>query len=232
MPGMCDRSSASSVDLSRRDFRAMMYYDYCQGKSFQECFKSLKHCFGDQSPSKATVFRWFRQFMSGVRTLEDDDRCGQMATTVIPENVSRVESLRKKDPKMTYAEIQDIMKISSGSLTRILHDCLGVRKRCARWVLHKLCEEQKRGRVDWCTHMLRKFDGGRSLRVWDIATGDKAWVYQYDREAKQQSAVWVFKDENPPVKFFLKKQKKNRSASKQTISCLFAKFGPRCHHTD
>ena len=47
---------------------------------------------------------------------------------------------------MTYAEIQDIMKISSGSLTRILHDCLGVRKRCARWVPHNLSEEQKRGR--------------------------------------------------------------------------------------
>ena len=56
-------SSASSVDLSRRDFRTMMYYDYYQGKSFQECFQSLKHCFGDQSPSKATVFRWFRQFV-------------------------------------------------------------------------------------------------------------------------------------------------------------------------
>ena len=39
-----------------------------------------------------------------------------MATTVIHENVSRVECLIKKDPKMTYAEIQDIMKISSGIL--------------------------------------------------------------------------------------------------------------------
>ena len=68
-----------------------------------QCFQSLKHCFGDQSTSKATVFRWFRQFMSGARTLEDDDRCGRMATTVTPENVSRVESLIKKDPKMTYA---------------------------------------------------------------------------------------------------------------------------------
>ena len=44
--------------------------------------------------------------------LKDDDRCGRMATTVTPEN-SRVESLIKKDPTMTYAEIQDIMKISS-----------------------------------------------------------------------------------------------------------------------
>ena len=81
---------------------------------------------------------------------------------------------------MTYAEIQDIMKILSRSLTRILHDCLGVRKRCARWVPHNLSEEQKRGSVNWCTHMLRKFDGGRSPHAWDIVTGDEAWLYQYD----------------------------------------------------
>ena len=103
--------------------------------------------------------------MSGERTLEDDDRCDRMATTVTPENVSRVESLMKKDQKMTYAEIQDIMKISSGRLTRSLQDCLGIRKRCSRWVPHNLSEEQKQGRVDWCTHMLRTFDVGRSPRV-------------------------------------------------------------------
>ena len=112
------------------------------------------------------------------RTLEDDDHCGRMATTVTPEDVPRVQSLIKKDPKMAYSEIQDIMKISSGSLTRIPHHCLGVRKRCARWVPHNLSEEQKRGRVDWCTSMLRKFDEGRSPRVWDIVTGDEIWLYQ------------------------------------------------------
>ena len=68
--------------------------------------------------------------------------------------------------------------------------------------------------------MLRKFDGGRFSRVWDIVTGDETWVYQYDPETKQQSAVWVFPDENPPVKF-----KRNRSASKQMIACFFAKLG-------
>ena len=68
--------------------------------------------------------------------LEDDDCCGRMATAVIPENVSRVESLIKQDPKMINAEIQDIMKISSRSLTRILQDCPGAKKRCARWVSH------------------------------------------------------------------------------------------------
>ena len=60
--------------------------------------------------------------MSRARTLEDDDRCGRMATTFTPENVSRAESLIKNDPKMAYSEILDIMMISSGNLTRILHD--------------------------------------------------------------------------------------------------------------
>ena len=110
------------------------------------------------------------------------------------------------------------MKIPSGCLTRILHDCLGIRKR-ARWVPHNLSEDQKRGRVDWCAHMLRKYDGGRSPKVWDIVTGDATWVYQYDPETKQQSAVWVLPDENQPVKL-----NKNKSASKQMIACFFANF--------
>ena len=118
---------------------------------------------------------------------------------------------------MIYAEIQDSMKISSGSLSSIVQDCLGARTRCASWVPHNLNEEQKRGRVHWCTHMLRKFDGGRSPHLWDIVTGDETWVFQYDPETKQQSAVGVYPNENPPVRF-----KRNRSASKQMIACFFA----------
>ena len=95
--------------------------------------------------------------MHEERTLEDDGRCGRMATTFTQENVSREEALIKKEPpKMTYAEIQDIMKISFGSLICILLDCLSVRKRCASGVSHNLLEEQRRGGVDRCTNMLRK----------------------------------------------------------------------------
>ena len=196
----------------------MMHYDYRQGKS--RVFSKLKTLFCRSIPAQSHYFRWLRQFMSGENTFEYDERCDRMATTDNPENVSRVESLIKEHPKMTYVAIQDIMKISSASLTRILHDSLGVRKRCVRWVPHKLSEARERGRVDWCTHMLRKFDGGRSPRVLDIVTGDETWVYQFDPETKQQSAVWVFPDENPPVKFEI-----NRSASKQMIAYFFAKFG-------
>ena len=76
--------------------------------------------------------------MSRAGTLEDDDRCGRMATTLTPENVPSVESLIKKDPKMTYTEIQDIMKISSHS-SRLPWR----KKRGARWMSHNLSEVQK-----------------------------------------------------------------------------------------
>ena len=108
---------------------------------------------------------------------------------------------------MTDSEMQDVIKIPLGSLSRMLHNCFGVRTGCARWVPHNLGKEQKLGSVDWCTHMLRKFDGERSPGVLDIVTRDANWVYQYDPETKQQSVVWVFPNENPPVKF-----KRNRSA--------------------
>ena len=74
--------------------------------------------------------------------------------------------------------------------------------------------------MDWCTHMLRKFDGGRSPPVRDIVTGHETRICQSDPETKQQSAVWVSPDENPPVKI-----KRNRSASKHMTACFFAKFG-------
>ena len=39
MSGKGDASSASSVGHSQSGFQVMIYYDYCQGKSFKSAFK-------------------------------------------------------------------------------------------------------------------------------------------------------------------------------------------------
>lgn len=126
---------------SRRDFRAMIYYDYLQGKSFQQSLSSLAQCFGDQSPSRTTVFRWYKEFQFGRTTLADDDRYGRPVTVSTEQNVAMVRSLIKEDPRIMKEQMQDTLKLSSGSLDRILHDHLDVRSRCARWVPHQLSEE-------------------------------------------------------------------------------------------
>ena len=112
--------------------------------------------------------------------------------------------------------IKDSFNLLSGSLNQSFHHHLGVWSHCSLWVPHQLTEKQRRGRVDRCLHVLRIFDGGRSEWVWDI----KTFVYRYPPETKQQSSVWLFPGESPPVKF-----KRSRSTSKRTIAVFWAKSG-------
>ncbi|GBP56660.1 hypothetical protein EVAR_12338_1 [Eumeta japonica] len=56
-------------------------------------------------------------------------------------------------------------RIGSAATKTIIHDQLSLRKRCTRWTLHKLTDEQKDRRVDWCRFMIEKSDGAhRSVR--------------------------------------------------------------------
>ena len=198
----------------------MIYYDYLQGKDYLQSYQSLSNCFKDTAPHKTTVFRWFKEFGFGSTSLDDDDRCGRPVTVCTEQTVAKVKRLITEDARITENEIKEVLKISSGSLDRILRHELCVKKRCARWVPHRLTEDQTRVRYEWCQYMLQKFDGGKSHRVWDIVTGDETYIYQYDPETKQQSSVWLFQDQAPPVKF-----KRARSTSKQMIAVFFSKSG-------
>ena len=68
-------------------------------------------------------------------------------------------------------------------------------------MLQKFAKISKRGRPEW---------------VWNIINGNTTFVYKYGPETKQQSFVWLFPGENPPVKF-----KRSRSTSKQMIVVFF-----------
>ena len=175
----------AAVSLSKRDYRAMIYYANLQGKDYLQSHQSLLNCYKDKAPSKTTVFRWFKEFGFGSTSLNDDDRCGRPVTVCTEQNVARVKSLITEDPRITENEINETLKISSGSLDKILRHELCVKKRCARWVPHRLTEDQTRVRYEWWQYMLQKIDGGKSQRVWDIATGDETYIYQYDPETKQ-----------------------------------------------
>ena len=77
-----------------------------------------------------------------------------------------------------------------------------------------------KARVDWCKEMLKKYDSGASKDVYKIDTGNESWIYAYEPETKQQSTVWVFKDEPNPTKVVY-----GRSTLKQMVACFFGKTG-------
>lgn len=98
--------------------------------------------------------------------------------------------------RITNREIMATPKIGSSAILTIYHEQLGVNKKFARWVPHRLAPDQKQARVEWSQKMLERFDGGSSKSVLDIVTGDESWIYQHILESKCQYTQWVFPDED------------------------------------
>lgn len=198
----------------------MIYYDHRRGLQPGESLANLQEAFGDQAPSRATVYRWYGEFRRERSSVEDEPRSGRLPTAVTDENVAAVRRMIEEDARVSKKLVMQALNIGSGAVHTILHNHLHVSKRCARWVPHNLTDTQKADRLAWCRFMLEKFNGGSSRSVWDIVTGDETWVYQYDPETKSQSSVWLFVGETPPTK-----TSKSRSVGKKMVASFFSKTG-------
>ena len=51
---------------------------------------------------------------------------------------------------------------------------------------HTLTDGQKQLRVQLYRHSLKRFEEGRSRRVFNVITGDESCFYHYDPELKEQ----------------------------------------------
>lgn len=208
------------MELTRENFRAIIYHNYQRGLSQQECIDELNLIYGIEGPSNTTIFRWYREFSFNRCSLADKNREGRPKTAVVPGNIDAVRNLIMQDRHVTYREIEAFLHISMTSINKILHEHLGVRKICSRWIPHNLTAAQKKARVVWCKEMIKKYNHGHANSTYNIYTGDESWIYAYDPETKQQSTVWMFQDEAKPTKVI-----RSRSTSKQMVACFFGMSG-------
>jgi len=160
------------MELSRKNVRAMIYYDFRRGLTRQQCIDQLNSTFGEEAPSFATVKRWYNEFYRGRPSLNDEYREGRPKSVVVPETIDAVQHMINQDRHVTYCEIETSLGISPTSIHKILHEHLAVKKVCCRWIPHNLTKVQKDARVDWCKKMIKKFKGGASKEVYKIVTGD------------------------------------------------------------
>ena len=172
------------MELQPTHFRAMIFYDFKSGLTRQQSHIRLKAAFGDEAPSRTTIYDWFAEFRRGRRSLEDNPRSGCPAAATTDFEVAAVQKRVEKDGRVTELQIAEEVGISSGSVSNIFHNSLGLSKVSARWVPHMLTEEQKQRRVNWCRSMLEKYDGGKSNAVWEIVSGDETWVYCLTRKQR------------------------------------------------
>ena len=95
---------------------------------------NLIRFFGDEAPSRTSVYRWFTQFNRGRSSLNDVFREGGPKSVVVPKNIDAVHELKLQDRHATSRMILAALGIIGTNIHSILHEHLGVKKIYSRWI--------------------------------------------------------------------------------------------------
>jgi hypothetical protein len=102
---------------------------------------------------------------------------------------------------LKFKELEEQFNLSHGTIWNIVHELLGYRNVCTRWVSRQLTEDHKKNRVGTSLAHLHCFNNHGEDFLEQIITGDEAWVHQYCPETKAQSMVWKHPG-FPTIKYF------------------------------
>ncbi|MCP3666190.1 MAG: hypothetical protein GY696_27435, partial [Gammaproteobacteria bacterium] len=143
---------------------------------------------------------WIKRIKDGRDSLEDEYRSGRPATSTSESLCDNVRAILDENRRSTIDAVAEELGISHGSAHSVVHDKLGMRWFCARWVPRLLEPEQKLERVRQCS-VLRFLLEDYGEDFWNrIVTTDETWLPYYNPETKAQSMSWVKPGEGPPVK--------------------------------
>ena len=110
------------MELNREHFRAIIFYNFRRGLTQQQCIDEFNSLFGDEAPSKASVFRWYGGFNRGRTSLQDEFREGRPKSVVVPEPIDAGRQLILQDRHVTYHKVETTLGISGTSMHSILHE--------------------------------------------------------------------------------------------------------------
>ena len=91
---------------------------------------------GSKVPSYPTVVEWAKCFHEGRENVNHDPRSDRPLSELTDENIELVQEVISKDTHSTYNDIIAGTFLSHGTIERIIHDCLKMKKITSRWVPH------------------------------------------------------------------------------------------------
>ena len=104
--------------------------------------------------------------------------------------VRKFRILEYTDRRIQVEEITQLLGLSHGSVSTILHDRLGMCKLTARWVPKSLSNEQMATRAPVSSALLKRLRSKDDFLL-HLVTIDETWVHYCEPENKAQSRQWV-----------------------------------------
>ena len=163
-----------------------------------EIYADLQNVYGNGTLKYATVCKWVHRFNDGGESVENESRVGRPVSVLTEKNVA-VKTLIEEDARYTMQEIEELSSIHLSSVLKILHEQLGLRKICTRWVPHLLTDEQKQSRVRLASQVIEKYDKCDLRHLEEIVTGDETWIYHFQPDSEAKNKVWVSSEGDRPV---------------------------------
>ena len=139
--------------------RSIIFYDFKAKLNQEECVQWLQLTFGDESPSRATVFRWFKEFSRDPNFLQNEEHTARPPLAVVLDNVSAIRKMLMDDNCWTYKFIQKGFDIGSAAMHKINHEELHIKKVVFHLVSHNLTEHQKEELIRISKESLKLLNG-------------------------------------------------------------------------
>ena len=88
-----------------------MSYNFGRGLTRKQCNDELNSIFGDEAPSRTSVYRQFGEFHRGRRSPQDEFREGRAKLVVVPDPIDAVRKLILQYRHVTYRKIETAIGI-------------------------------------------------------------------------------------------------------------------------
>lgn len=174
--------------------RVCIWFSMRLGDTPGATFNKAKQVFGQRSYSKATVYRLQKEYAAGHLKVGDLPRSGRPRTGRTHGNIEVCKQAVRRDKRIKIHRLSNLLTTSYGTVHRILHQELALKKRVSKFVPHVLTEEQKRKRVAFAVNFLDSYPGGHGLQ-W-IVTTDESWFHVNEPDSREGNRMWLAKGED------------------------------------
>ncbi|KAF7266620.1 hypothetical protein GWI33_020120 [Rhynchophorus ferrugineus] len=161
----------------------------------------------DEKEFRVLVKYWFLKEKNTVETktwldaersemsTEDGERPKEVVTD---ENIKNIHKMILNDRKLKLNEIENTLKISTERVRHIIHEYLGMRKLCPKWVPHEFTFEQKQRQVDDSELCLKMIKRNKLEFMHRYVTMDETWLHHFTPKSNRQSSELTAYDEFAP----------------------------------
>ena len=105
------------------------------------CLSSVQKWVSNKELISNFVLKSVKRFRDGREDINDDEHTGRPKSVITENSTEIAREFIKNEPKSSLKFMESEWNISKTSIYRILTDHLGLRKVCARFVLHKLTDD-------------------------------------------------------------------------------------------